>query len=159
MRRHLKALGAVAAALLVVGTFTIGNVMADEGAVRKATLTGAEEVPGPGDPDGSGRARIRLDKETSTLCYKLSWEAIGAPTASHIHKAAKGASGDVVVTLFATDAGTDMPDTVDGVNGCIENVDAALLADIKKNPGDYYVNVHNAEFPGGAIRGQLRDQS
>ncbi len=28
-------------------------------------------------------------------------------------------------------------------------------ADIATHPEDYYVNVHNAEFPGGAVRGQL----
>ncbi|MBA2263858.1 MAG: CHRD domain-containing protein, partial [Chloroflexi bacterium] len=32
---------------------------------------------------------------------------------------------------------------------------ALLLADIEANPQNYYVNVHNAEFPGGAVRGQL----
>jgi hypothetical protein len=32
------------------------------------------------------------------------------------------------------------------------------VADILTNPGDYYVNVHNTEYPGGAVRGQLADE-
>ena len=31
-----------------------------------------------------------------------------------------------------------------------------LLKKIIATPGDYYVNVHNNEFKGGAIRGQLQ---
>ncbi len=38
--------------------------------------------------------------------------------------------------------------------GCVK-VDRALALEILKRPADYYVNVHNAEFPGGAVRGQL----
>lgn len=157
MHRRMTALAGIVALMMVASIAVLQVVAADEGAVRKAQLSGSEEVPGPGDPDGSGKARIRLDKKTSTICYSVSWENIGAPTAAHIHKGADGASGDVVVTLFTTDTGTDLPDTVDAVKGCIEAVDALLLTDIKKNPDDYYVNVHNAEFGNGAIRGQLRD--
>ena len=39
-------------------------------------------------------------------------------------------------------------------SGCVD-VGRALAKEILKNPADYYVNVHNAEFPGGALRGQL----
>jgi hypothetical protein len=36
-----------------------------------ATLSGANEVPGPGDPDGWGRAFVRLSG--TTACYALQW--------------------------------------------------------------------------------------
>jgi hypothetical protein len=41
------------------------------------------------------------------------------------------------------------------MSDCIEGLDRTLVADIMRSPRDYYVNVHNPEFPDGAIRGQL----
>jgi hypothetical protein len=49
-----------------------------------------------------------------------------------------------------------LPDSISAVAGCKGDVAASLTSDIRRHPADYYVNVHNAEFPGGAIRGQLR---
>ena len=46
------------------------------------------------------------------------------------------------------------PPTDGSSGGCVE-VGRTLAKDILKNPADYYVNVHNAEFPAGALRGQL----
>ncbi len=119
-----------------------------------ARLTGSEEVPDPGDPDGTGRALIRINDETNRVCFNLVWRDIGAPTMAHIHEAPDGEAGPVVVTLFTSDA--PLPDTIKGVRGCADEVDPALAQDIASNPRDYYVNIHNPEFPAGAIRGQLR---
>ena len=111
-----------------------------------APLSGGQEVPGPGDPDGFGFARITINLEAGELCFRLSVAHIDAPTAAHIHEAPPGVAGPVVVPLAAP---------VDGlVNGCV-SVDLDLAADIVNNPMNYYVNVHNAPFPAGALRGQL----
>jgi hypothetical protein len=40
------------------------------------------------------------------------------------------------------------------LQGCV-TADKDLIKDIRQNPENYYVNVHNAAFPGGAVRGQL----
>jgi CHRD domain-containing protein/LVIVD repeat-containing protein len=123
--------------------------------VLSTTLTGAEEVPGPGDPDGTGRATIRLNSRTRKVCFRLSWSNIAPPTASHIHEAPAGEAGDIVVTLFSSES--PLPDTITGVSGCASDVSSDLIEDIIENPEEYYVNVHNADFPAGAIRGQLDD--
>src|SRR4029453_11745168 len=63
-----------------------------------ASLKGANEVPGPGDPDGRGRAFVRLGG--GKACFLLEWSGIGAPTASHIHQGAAGVAGPVAVPFF-----------------------------------------------------------
>lgn len=109
-------------------------------------LTGPAEAPTPGDPDGSGTATLRINPGQQQVCYELSVTGIAAATAAHIHKAPAGAAGPVVVGLTAPTSGSS--------KACAE-VARQLALDILKTPADYYVNVHNAEFPGGAVRGQL----
>ena len=108
----------------------------------KADMTGAEEVPGPGDEDGKGTATITLDNAANTVCYELSYEGIGKPTMAHIHTGAKGVSGPPAVTLDKGD------------KGCVSS-EPATVKNIGDNPDGHYVNIHTAEFPKGAIRGQL----
>lgn len=110
-------------------------------------MTGAAEVPGPGDSNGSGTARITVNPGKAEVCYELSVRDIGSATLAHIHVGAAGASGGPVVTLNAPTSGTS--------EGCVA-VDRELALAIIKNPENYYVNVHTSEFPNGAIRGQLR---
>jgi hypothetical protein len=122
-----------------------------------ATLSGANEVPGPGDPDGWGRAFVRLSG--TTACYALQWSNIGAPTAAHIHQGGAGVAGPVVVLFFqpGTNAAS-LPGTLSSVAGCVD-VDRALAGRIAASPRDWYVNIHTADFPAGAIRGQLHRSS
>jgi hypothetical protein len=110
-----------------------------------AQLTGAAEVP-LGDPDGSGVAKLRLNQGQRTICYRITVADIAPATAAHIHIAPVGAAGPVVVPLTPPTAGTS--------EGCT-TVDRMLIKAIRKHPANYYVNVHNAEYPGGAVRGQL----
>ena len=115
--------------------------------VLQTDLSGAEEAPGPGDPDGSGSATI-IAIPPDTVCYVLTAENIEPATAAHIHQAPPGEPGPVVVPL-------DNPPTYGASGGCTVVDDPEVVSDIQENPGDYYVNVHNAEYPNGAIRGQL----
>ena len=113
-----------------------------------AGLVGAKEVPGPGDPDGWGNATIWLNVHKQTVCWELSAEDIEPATAAHIHAGTSDVAGPVVVALS--------PPTTGWSEGCATNVDKALIRDIIRHPHKYYVNVHNAEYPAGAIRSQLR---
>ena len=115
-----------------------------------ANLTGMKERPGPGDNDGRGRARLQLKKDQ--VCFELSWRNIDAPTAAHIHRAPREDPGPIVVGLFSVPAGLGAP--VSSVGGCA-SAEPNLIADIRRHPSAYYVNIHNAAFPAGAIRGQL----
>ena len=118
--------------------------------VLKANLTGEKERPTTGDPDGRGKATITLRGDQ--ICFRLSWRDIQAPTAAHIHAGRRDVAGPVVVPLFSVPGGLAAP--VDRVGGCAD-VDQELVRDIRRHPRAYYVNIHNAEYPAGAIRGQL----
>jgi len=112
-------------------------------------LSGANEVPGPGDPDGTGRALITVHLGLGRVCWWISVSDITLPaTAAHIHNAPAGVAGPIVVTLSP-------PDASGIARGCAEGVDRQLLLNILIHPSDYYVNVHTTDFPAGAVRGQL----
>ncbi len=112
--------------------------------VFTTTLSGVE-VPSIGDPDAIGFAVVAAIPEAGLVCYGVVVFGIAPATAAHIHEAPRGVAGPVVVHLDAPSGGAS--------SGCV--ADAEEAADIAADPGDYYVNVHNAEFPGGALRGQL----
>jgi len=126
---------AIAAALVATPTLAAETL--------SAHLGGA----GSADTDGAGHATFKIDTAKNEVCYDLMVEKIAAATAAHVHKGAAGASGPPAVPMAK-------PDAAGKASGCA-TVDAAVVKDILANPAGYYVNVHNAEFPGGAVRGQL----
>jgi len=91
----------------------------------------------------------------------------GTPNRAHIHAGDAGANGAIVVSFFelrvppaepgapATDPRND--DLEDGRFSDCVTVDPALASAIAGDPTGYYVNLHNARYPGGAIRCQLQD--
>jgi CHRD domain len=154
MRRRVAA--AVLTATLAAGlTLLVAPGASASGKVTllAASLRGAKEVPGPGDPDGRGRAFVRL--AGGKACFVLEWSKINAPIAAHIHEGRAGVAGPVVVLFFqpGTNAAS-LPDTLSSVAGCVD-VDRGLARKIAANPSGYYVNIHTTDFPDGAIRGQL----
>ena len=123
-----------------------------DGGVRLTTaLTGAAEVPGPGDPAGSGSATITLNPGLEEVCFALTVSDIAPVTAAHIHVGAADVAGPVVVGLSPLPAAG--PATVTS-RGCVTATRTLILA-ILHNPEGYYVNVHTTAFPAGAVRGQL----
>ena len=138
------------ALLASASLFTVSAIaepVAEGGRKFTTTLSGANEVPAA-DPDGTGTASITVNPGQQRVCWDITVSNIAAPTRGHIHKAAAGSNGPIVVGFFE-------PATVD-LNGCTTTeLDRQLLVDIIQHPSSYYVNIHNAEFMGGAIRGQL----
>ncbi len=118
-----------------------------------ANLNGRKEISasgkkGAGDRDGRGIASVIL-RGRRQVCVSLVVSNIGAPVAAHIHRGFKGTNGPVVVTLNQPSHGGLAGDTT-----CAQ-IDAVLHRRMRANPRRFYVNVHNATYPNGAIRGQL----
>jgi hypothetical protein len=109
-------------------------------------MNGEAEIP-TGDPNANGTASIKT--RGSEVCYDLRWSGVEA-TASHIHKAAAGKAGPIVVNFFAEDSAL----AASTKTGCVQ-ADSEVVAAIAAKPANYYVNVHSADYPKGEIRGQL----
>ena len=117
--------------------------------VLTARLRGANERPGPGDPNGRGEIAMVLLPGSERVCYALHVSRLDNVVAGHIHRGAAGVPGPIVVSLeLPPGPGRFFAD-------CVE-ANADLLEAISSAPQNYYVNVHTTTFPAGAIRGQLR---
>ena len=150
--------GAAAAAVLTGGALAVTATPAGatETAAKKyyfaSGLLGRNEVPEPGkkvnDRDGLAVAKFRIHGDR--FSYWVQWKKTGKPTAFHIHKGKAGKNGPVVIDLLSN--GKIRGNTS---FGSVRVKDAALLKGIKKNPKNWYANLHTAQFPDGAVRGQL----
>ncbi|HEX6167174.1 MAG TPA: CHRD domain-containing protein [Acidimicrobiales bacterium] len=125
----------------------------DVGSVR---LTGAAEVPGPGDEDGRGRFSYVAFGDH--LCYVLTAFRIEPATMAHIHSGAADVAGPIAINLTAPTRGFSA-DCIEAVDNSTPDSAAVLLRSeldaIIATPENFYANVHNAAFQAGAIRGQL----
>lgn len=110
-----------------------------------ARMTADQEVPKPGPAGGRGLARLDVDPYEHRVCYQLSYEGIGKPTGGHIHRGGQGTNGPVVV---------DLDLARNGDQACVAG-NPRVLRDMQAQPQRYYVNLHTAEYPDGAIRGQV----
>jgi len=137
--------------IIAVSAFAMASCATGPGnqrAVLSVTMTGVQEVPGPGDPDGTGTAEINVDPANARVCWNLYARQIDPATAAHIHRGAAGIAGPPVVTLT-------IPGADGHSQGCVA-VDPALASSLAMEAHAYYANVHTPAFPNGAIRGQLR---
>ncbi|GAA3120807.1 CHRD domain-containing protein [Streptomyces rectiviolaceus] len=134
------------------------------GAIFAASMNGANEVPVQGGPavgDKDGRALEFVEVKGDKVSVTVKWRGTGKPTALHIHQGARGTNGGVKVDftkLLGKDKGKGKAEGKSKgkrVTGTVKVDDAALLEQLKANPNSFYANLHTAEFPGGAVRGQL----
>ncbi|MDQ0946745.1 putative small secreted protein [Streptomyces phaeochromogenes] len=118
-----------------------------------SVLSGANEVPvegGPtvGDKDGHALALMRIQGDQ--VSYAFTFTGIGTPTLGHLHKGVKGVNGDVKIPFFTK----KLEDGKKFVYGTVTVDDQDLLKGIRANAQNWYFNIHTAESPGGAVRGQ-----
>ncbi len=152
-RRMLIAGAAMLAGVTGVGGVALANGGRDHFHVN---LRGANEVP-PADSDGRGTAKLEINTESGEICWSLRFDRIATPTMAHIHGQARvGENAGVKVLFFdPTHPVSDLDALERGrADGCT-TADPALASDIATHPELYYVNIHNARFMGGAIRGQV----
>jgi hypothetical protein len=134
----------------------------DDVATWRASLDAAQEVPAPnlaGATNPIGRAWI-TDNGT-TLTWHLEYSGLTTnATAAHIHRAAPGVSGNIIVffsvisqTEGVTEGTIDM--TLADVGFGAETVSPDSLRTLLNN-GNAYVNVHTGQNPAGEIRGQVQ---
>ncbi|NGO76917.1 CHRD domain-containing protein [Streptomyces sp. YC504] len=131
-----------------------GQDKASSGTILAASLNGANEVPNDegkavGDKDGAALQFVKVSGDK--VSFAVKWRGTAKPTALHIHQGAKGVNGGIKVDF------TKLLSYAKGhsATGTVTVEDQALLDDLTSNPGGFYANLHTAEFPGGAVRGQL----
>ncbi len=108
-----------------------------------AKLKGKYEVP-KGSPSGHGIVNLNLKAKSGKVCWTFEIVGLPKPSAAHIHRARAGKAGPIVVPLGGAYK----------AKGCTKASKKTIEA-IESNPNAYYVNVHTAKYPNGAIRGQL----
>lgn len=141
---------AIAVGVLATAVPAEAGIRHRGGALRVARMTGAEEVPDLGAPYGEGLAAVAVFPARGRLCFAIRVRDIDLPSiGAHVHRGVRGVAGDVVVALEA-------PDGTGTSTGCVRDIRPRLLRHIKEHPRRFYVNVHTEDFPGGAVRGQLR---
>jgi hypothetical protein len=122
-------------------------------------MSGAQEVPGPGDPDGRGLFVYLATADR--LCYALLVSDVAPATVAHVHAGARGVAGPVVVALQAPTGGVSagcvaaVPDARQDAANAATTLTVSELQAIAGHPADFYANVHTADHPAGALRGQL----
>jgi hypothetical protein len=136
--------------------------------VFTADLKTSNEVPAIANAEascsGKGTFTLTTTKDASgtiTAANALfETDVTGCPAGTainigHIHKAAAGVNGSVVVNSGLAAGELTLTAGAGKINKTQPTVDAALAADIIANPSSYYMNWHSTLNPGGVIRGQL----
>ncbi|MFC8130737.1 CHRD domain-containing protein [Streptomyces sp. NPDC057302] len=178
--RRRRAMLAAGVAVAAAGGVAIGAPSAvahggsdgsgGSGSVFAASMNGANEVPvrgGPAVGDKDGQALEFVEVKGDKVSVTVKWRGTGKPTALHIHQGAKGTNGGVKIDftkLLEKGEGKGQNKNKNKgknegkshrVTGTVKVDDAALLDQLKADPNSFYANLHTAEFPGGAVRGQL----
>ena len=156
---------------LILSAILCATLLVLSSSLRAASITfsinatGAKEVnaagvPDQGDPDGSAIGTLLLDNGTGSgttglAVFNLNLSNLDPATVDltghHIHQAPATTTGSIVVNFGDPDAirsGTTLTGTITGLP-------AATITAIFANPSGFYYNLHNAQFPAGAVRDQL----
>lgn len=142
---------AAGAAVVITSALALAPAPAATSTKLYATLSGKQEVPGKGDPNGTATATITFSSTRGT-CYIIRPKRLeGKIAAAHIHSGKRGKAGGIAIDLFVS------PKTARNgrISGCTKGAASAAVDNVRSRPANFYVNVHTATYPNGAARGQL----
>ncbi len=141
----------LAATVLAIGVSPLAHASTS---ITKLVVSanGANEKPNNGAKTGSASGTFTLNTAKNTICFtNMKTTGLTHVIEAHIHLGASGIDGSIFVTLNISN--------FNQVRQTCIKVAHPVLVDIAKHPGDYYLNVHTRDFPGGAVRGQLKRSS
>jgi|GEM_PF-600668 len=132
-----------------------------------AALSGKSETP-PVETKATGQFDLRVGGDEKSATYQLVVHDLSDLLMAHLHEAAAGKNGDIVVWLYPL--GQTAPKLVAGIsNGTVASgvltadnlvgpMKGKTIADLvaKIKAGDIYVQVHTKAHPEGELRGQVQ---
>ena len=167
MPTHARLLISGFAATALLGSGLVASQAFADGTGGKPydiVLSGANEVNAAGAPINAhgdadhGSVHLTLNQGQGRICWTFGALTLTAaealPHVAHIHRAPAGIAGPVVVDFFGTATTPPPPTAYPTATTCV-SASKALVKDIRQNPENYYVNMHNAQHPGGVVRGQM----
>ncbi len=149
MSKRTRFLTAGMLAGLALAAAVAGGALAAGTVETTAKLTAGQVVPGPGEKGGNGKATIEVKKSKRKVCFEITFKNIAEPNSGNLHKGVKGEKGPRKIDFFTKP-------TASPAEGCVKKVKKKLLNKVQNHPENFYVQLHNTQFPDGAIRGQLK---
>jgi hypothetical protein len=156
-------MGRIACLAAVAALFTGASIAGAAPVTFNVNMTGQKEVtaggvPNQGDLNGSAIGTIILDAgsggSTATFSFNLALSGLATPpvTDFHIHTGAATTAGGVLIPFGVS--GSDIL-TQTQFSGSRTGLNSANMSAVLANPAGFYVNIHNGEFPSGAVRDQV----
>ena len=136
----------IAAALVPAGLAASSALAAP--ATFTVALSGAQQVP-PVQTNGSGTATLTYDPVTLHLTWSVTFSGLSSdPTMAHFHgPATMGKNAGVLIWI--SKQGTPPASPITGETTLTAEQAQQFMA------GDWYINLHTKDHPGGEIRGQV----
>jgi hypothetical protein len=151
VRRLARRVGLIVAAVLALAPATAGATTYS----WSVPMSGQDVIASglPAIASATGSASITADSSTNRICGTFSWSGVASPVVfGHIHQGGPGTIENPAVTINLF--GPDLNGAPNPVTGCT-TIPGPLFAELDRYSQEFNVVVHNKQFPGGAIRGQL----
>jgi len=159
MRRTVRNAATLASAVMVL-LFAVScddDILGLDDPDYNATLIPGNE-PAPAS-SGTGSGTATFEDNGAQIEYSISVTGLTAVNGAHIHLGAAGVNGPIIINLFnpVTAGGAANGVIATGTITNVTNANVSLDSlRVLFNNGNAYVNVHTDQFPGGAIRDQVR---